>query len=90
MGFHLQLDDAMFCTHQDAVETTKSPFFFINGPSAESPVLMEVVFGSVAGVALRRQHGGPALLQGGSHRAQEEALQQQHRFLHQAQRPASG
>lgn len=54
-----------------------------------SPLLM-VLCGCVAGVAVWWQHGGPALLQGGSHRAQEEALQQQHWFLHQAQCTASG
>ena len=35
------------------------------------------------GVAVRGQHGGPALLTGGPHRAEEEAIQQQHRLLHQ-------
>ena len=39
-----------------------------------------------AGVAVWGQHGGPALLTGGPHRAEEEAIQQQHRLLHQEER----
>lgn len=39
------------------------------------------------GVALRGQHGGPALLTSGPHRAEEETLQQQHWFLHQEECP---
>lgn len=40
------------------------------------------------GVAVRGQHGGAALLPGGAHRAHQEALQQRHRLLCKAQRPA--
>lgn len=45
---------------------------------------------TLAGVALRRQHGGAALLQGGSHRAGEEAVPQQHSLPHAAERSARG
>lgn len=40
------------------------------------------------GVAVRGQHGGAALLACGTHRAHQEALQQRHRLLCKAQRPA--
>ena len=42
------------------------------------------------GVAVRRQHGGSALLPRGPHRAYQEALQQRHRLLREAQCPAGG
>lgn len=62
----------------------------ITKSSVQSPVWINSNSTSCCpGVAVWREHGGPAMCQSGPHRAHQEALQQRHRLLRQTQRTES-